>query len=161
MNIVNKLPIEIKDIIKPYVIGYKNTIITSNNHKLELWLGPQEYQTGTFSKWNSKGQIKSKFNYYNGLKHGIQQEWYFNGNLHYIHYYHMGKRHGLSKGWYYDGQLWYHKYYNNGLLNNICKKWFSNGILEYQYCYNNGTMIYAKNSSISAKNKPYSYKEIN
>lgn len=81
MNIIIKLPVEIKDIIKPYVIGYRDIITDKDGSREEIWIGPREYHTGIFREWYPGGQISREWTYHEGNIRGTSRWWSTTGVL--------------------------------------------------------------------------------
>lgn len=61
----------------------------------------------------SNGQLRYKYQYLNGKKHGEQSGYYRNGELCYKEQYLMGEKHGEQLS-YHNGELCYKEYYIKG-----------------------------------------------
>lgn len=106
MNIINKLPEDIRDRVTSYVIGYKSIIENKDGSKYEIWMGLERYKTGIFREWYSNGYIKYEDNYIVGDRYGIQRKWYDNGMLSYeISYGYIP--YDIVRYWYPNGELKY------------------------------------------------------
>ena len=136
MNVIIKLPGDIRDTIKSYVIGYKDIVIEINGHKKEIWIGPQKYRTGVFRQWYPEGQLWYECNWNMGKRHGPEYGWYSTGQLSYENKYHDDKRHGILYRWYQNGQLWYEITYYEGKRHGLERGWSRTGQLNWEtnYC---------------------------
>ncbi|MCK5855728.1 MAG: hypothetical protein KAG56_10940 [Sulfurovaceae bacterium] len=59
---------------------------------------------GAFTEYYRNGNVKYKWSYHKGLKHGIAKK-YENGSLKYTWYYEHGKRSTTTKEYHRDGSL--------------------------------------------------------
>lgn len=87
--------------------------------KENLWCN---YKTNTkegeFKVWYSNGQIESKTNFLNGLRHGLHEYWYSNGNRESIQNYSFGQENGKCIWWNYDGSVQQELIFEKGLNQN-------------------------------------------
>lgn len=87
--------------------------------KENLWCN---YKTNTkegeFKVWYSNGQIESKTNFFNGLRHGLHEYWYSNGNRESIQNYSNGQENGKCTWWNNDGSVQQELIFKNGLNQN-------------------------------------------
>ncbi len=84
--------------------------------KENLWCN---YKTNTkereFKEWYRNGQIESKTNFLNGLRHGLHEYWYSNGQRESIQNYSNGQKNGKSKWWNNDGSVQQELIFKKGL----------------------------------------------
>ncbi|TFH39976.1 MAG: hypothetical protein E4G94_10310 [ANME-2 cluster archaeon] len=73
---------------------------------------------GEFKAWYKNGQIESKTNYLNGLRHGLHEYWYSNGQRESKQNYTNGQEHGKSTWWNTDGSLQNELIFEKGLNQN-------------------------------------------
>ncbi len=73
---------------------------------------------GEFKKWYQNGQIESKTNFLNGLRHGLLEYWYSNGQRESIQNYSNGQKNGKCTWWNNDGSLQNELLFEKGLNQN-------------------------------------------
>ena len=73
---------------------------------------------GEFKVCYKDGQIESKTNFLNGLRHGLLEYWYSNGQRESIQNYINGQEHGKSTWWNTDGSLQNELIFERGLNQN-------------------------------------------
>ncbi len=73
---------------------------------------------GEFKGWYKNGQIESKTNFLNGLRHGLHEYWYSNGQRESKQNNINGQEHGKSTWWNTDGSLQNELIFEKGLNQN-------------------------------------------
>ena len=73
---------------------------------------------GEFKVWYKSGQIESKTNFFNGLRHGLHEYWYSNGRRESIQSYMNGQEHGNATYWDTSGSIENELIFKQGLNQN-------------------------------------------
>jgi len=91
-------------------------------------------------KYYNSGELKLLFpTKVNGKLEGTVTEYYRNGNVKYKWNYHRGKKHGIAKK-YENGYLRYTWYYKNGKRSITTKEYNRDGSLKQKWKYRNGKL---------------------
>ena len=105
--------------------------------------------------WFPDGKQEYKFNYIRGLKHGLQERWYPTGHREYRYNYISSiseiQRHGLQEEWSINGQLERKVNYLNGIQHGLQEYYYGDGRLKYKDNYSCGELhgIQINNSNTS------------
>ena len=85
----------------------------------DLWCNyHSNTKEGEFTEWFENGQVESKTNYLNGLRHGLHEYCYINGQRECIHHFNNGQENGTLAYWDTTGVLERQSQYVNGMNQN-------------------------------------------
>jgi antitoxin component YwqK of YwqJK toxin-antitoxin module len=136
MEIINRIPDELKPSIAEYLLGFK--FLECDGNRLTLgYKNSSGKLHGVFIVWINRKFVEVS-NYDCGEKHGNKKCWFEDGQLEFENNYHHGKPHGNQKRWFENGQLQFEYNSYNGKQHGNQKYWFENGQLELEWNSYNG-----------------------
>ena len=116
------------------------------------------------SKVKEEGYYKGglqiyEYNYYDGVKDGLQTEWFNNGQKKYEGTYEDGRHVGSVTMWYENGQKKEEINYTDGEKIGSGTGWYDNGKKEYEITYKDGDLISYKhwNEDGSVRKEPFDW----
>ncbi|MEW4924767.1 hypothetical protein [Algibacter sp. 2305UL17-15] len=83
--------------------------------------------------------LKSKIEYADGKKHGLETQWYRNGDKMIERFYREGFKTGIHKSWWQDGTQKFEYHFNEkGEFHGIVKEWYKNAQIFRDFNYVDG-----------------------
>lgn len=104
----------------------------------ELFYGKSRF-TGNLISFHSNNQLKSKIQYLNGKKHGVEKQWFSSGSISVERFYKNGIKVGNHRAWWSNGSQKFNYHFNKfGEYHGNRKEWYYSKQLFRDFNYING-----------------------
>ncbi len=121
-------------------------IVELSDEGIEMENGVLQYQSipfnGIMVSYHPDFTLKSRVQYFDGRKQGIEHYWFENGKPAMERHYSKGVKTGIHRAWWIEGNLKFEYHFNeDGAYNGSVKEWYASNQLFREFNYENGKEV--------------------